>query len=543
MRFGIQGFGLFRADAGPYPDIFRTVRSAGFRLLEPCIAFGPVPGFERMIWPADRAGPLLQEALDSGLAVESCHVFADNLSACVPRMAELAGQFGIRQFVVKTPPDMSPLSLQQAALRYMDLADSLAGFGAGLLIHNEAEDIRTRVRGKTAYEYLLDLCLGKVDAQVDAGWAMIAGEDPVRLLWRNAHRVQSLHWKDFRGGEETRIGAGELPAEACFQFARAMGIPQIADQDSFPDGVSADLDSVYSFLNGMVQTREKSVSYLNTYDIETGEIRTLHRFDRVIEAPNWLRNENAMLYNSGGRIWRYDIASGAETLVDTGICTGCNNDHVVAPDESAFAVSHGNVTPEEGYTSRIYVIPMSGGQARLVTPESPSYLHGWSPDGKELAYCAFRTVGGSTEVDIYTIPADGSAPEKRLTQGGFNDGPEYSPDGRYIWFNSTRSGLMQIWRMKVDGSEQTRMTSDDRNNWFAHVSPDGKKAVYLSYRRGDLDPREHLPNMQVELWLMNSDGSDRKRIVSFFGGQGSINVNSWAGDSRQFAFISYELLY
>ena len=39
-----------------------------------------------------------------------------------------------------------------------------------------------------------------------------------------------------------------------------------------------------------------------------------------------------------------------------------------------------------------------------------------------------------------------------------DDGPEYSPCGEYIWFNSVRTGLMQVWRMKKDGSEQTQMT-------------------------------------------------------------------------------------
>ncbi|MBQ6529284.1 MAG: PD40 domain-containing protein, partial [Clostridia bacterium] len=159
----------------------------------------------------------------------------------------------------------------------------------------------------------------------------------------------------------------------------------------------------------------------------------------------------------------------------------------------------------------------------------------------KLAYCAFRQHDGRTEVDVYTIPASGGE-ETRLTGGGFNDGPEYSPDGKHIWFNSTRSGLMQIWRMNRDGSEQTQMTDTHRQNWFGHISPDGKKVVYLSYRADDLEAAEHLPNMQVELWMMNADGSSPHRLLSLFGGQGSINVNSWAPDSRHIAFVSYELL-
>ena len=236
-------------------------------------------------------------------------------------------------------------------------------------------------------------------------------------------------------------------------------------------------------------------------------------------------------------MYLFDPATGEETQIDTGLCDNCNNDHVVSPDETELAVSHG--PREEGWASRIYILPITGGTPRLVTPNSPSYLHGWSPDGRELAYCAFRTHDGKTETDIYTIPAAGGE-EKRITQGGFNDGPEYSPDGKHIWFNSTRSGQMQVWRMNRDGSDPVRMTHTDRQNWFGHVSPDGKRVVYLSYRRDDLEAAEHLPNMQVELWIMDADGQNARCLLPLFGGQGSINVNSWSKDSRHIAFVSYE---
>ena len=83
-------------------------------------------------------------------------------------------------------------------------------------------------------------------------------------------------------------------------------------------------------------------------------------------------------------------------------------------------------------------------------PLAPSYLHGWSPDGKFSS-----TPGGrNDEFDIYRIASDGSGPEVNLTKSkGLDDGPEYSPDGRYVYFNSLRSGTMQIWRMKRDGSD------------------------------------------------------------------------------------------
>ena len=515
---------------------------AGIRSIEPCVAAGALPLPENIFWPADWLTEHVEEIKSLGLEIPSAHVFTDDLAGSLDALKELAAKAGIVQYVVKTPEKMDDLSLQQAALTYMKAADELAGVGVQLLLHNEAGDIRTKIAGKTAYERLLDLCMGKVYAQVDVGWVRFGGEDPAEFLERNAWRVRSLHHKDFGPGAEPAdvpLGMGDVDLAACFRFAQHRDIPQLVDQEHFGPDVPGELAAACGLLNGFPYSgRESTVSYLNTYDTETGEVKTLARFDRVIEAPNWLKNSETILFNSEGHIFRYDIASGTETMLDTGVCDRCNNDHVVSPDERFIAVSHNDAA--EGYASRVYVVPLAGGEARLVTPDSPSYLHGWSPDGGELAYCAFREVDGKTEVDVYTVPAGGGR-EKRLTEGGFNDGPEYSPDGKYIWFNSTRSGLMQVWRMDRGGGSTTQITKNQRNNWFSHLSPDGKKAVYLSYGPRQLEPQEHLPNMPVELWMMDADGGGQHRILSLFGGQGTMNVNSWAGDGRRFAFVSYEV--
>lgn len=279
--------------------------------------------------------------------------------------------------------------------------------------------------------------------------------------------------------------------------------------------------------------RENDQSILEVYDIETNERKVLAEFDYVIEAPNWSADGSYLTYNSNGRIYKYDIESGISIEVDSSYVTNCNNDHVLAPDGSGIAVSH-NV-PEDGL-SRIYIIPFDGSEPKLITPLAPSYLHGWSPDGSTLAYCAER----NGEYDIYTIPATGGI-ETRLTDAtGLNDGPEYDSKGEYIWFNSVRTGMMQAWRMKADGSEQTQMTFDTEwNTWFPHISPDREHVVMLAYHKDDLKPGDHVPNKNVELRLMSSEGGDVKTLVKLFGGQGTINVNSWAPDSKRFAFVSY----
>lgn len=102
--------------------------------------------------------------------------------------------------------------------------------------------------------------------------------------------------------------------------------------------------------------------------------------------------------------------------------------------------------------------------------------------------------------------------------------------------------MMQAWRMRADGSEQMRMTHDDEwNIWFPHISPDCTKVAMLAYRKGDVKPSEHLPHRYVELRLMDSDGGNMRAVVSLFGGQGTMNVNSWSPDSKKFAYVRYRI--
>ena len=282
-------------------------------------------------------------------------------------------------------------------------------------------------------------------------------------------------------------------------------------------------------------TAQRTVSVLQILDVKTGSVTTVQEFPYLIEAPNWTVDGRWLVYNSGGKIYRISPDGGEPTLIDTGEVEGCNNDHVLSADGRQLAVS-GSSRSQRG--SRIYVLPLEGGTPRLVTPQSPSYLHGWSPDGKTLCYCALR----DGEYDIYTIPAEGGQETRLTTAEGLDDGPEYSPDGKYIWFNSVRSGLMQVFRMKADGSQQKQMTfDDDLNSWFPHVSPNGKNVAFIAYHKGDLQPNEHLANKNVVLRVMTSKGRKLRTVHTLFGGQGTINVNSWAPDSRRLAFVSYRL--
>ena len=275
-------------------------------------------------------------------------------------------------------------------------------------------------------------------------------------------------------------------------------------------------------------------SVLEIYNINTKERRVVNTFDGVIEAPNWTK-DNKLIFTRSGGLYSFCLKTHTENLINTGIANSCNNDHVLSPEHTHMAVSHH--TWEDGM-SRIYTLPLSAEPevtATLITPIAPSYLHGWSPDGKTLAYCAER----NGQYDIYIVPANGGKEIQLTDNPGLDDGPEYSPCGKYIWFNSTRSGLMQVWRMDSDGKNPVQKTFDESNSWFPHVSPDGKHVVYITYKKGDVEPNQHPANKNVELRFMAADGGDYETAVSLFGGQGTINVNSWSPDSTEFAFVSY----
>lgn len=282
--------------------------------------------------------------------------------------------------------------------------------------------------------------------------------------------------------------------------------------------------------------QKEVTSILEILDVTTGKRSVVKEFPYLIEAPNWTPDGNWLVYNSGGKLYKLSAEfPGEPQPINSGYAVRCNNDHVISADGRQIAISNG--TQEDG-KSRVYTFPFEGGTPRLITPMAPSYLHGWSPDGKQLAYCAER----KGNFDVYVIPAEGGEEVRLTTAEGLDDGPEYSPCGQYIWFNSVRTGLMQVWRMKVDGSEQTQMTFDEtRNAWFPHISPDGKLIIFITYKKGDLEPGQHLANKNVELRLMPASGGEPKTFVELFGGQGTINVNSWAPDSKRLAFVSYRL--
>ena len=271
------------------------------------------------------------------------------------------------------------------------------------------------------------------------------------------------------------------------------------------------------------------LSRLSIFDLDNSSAKSILATPTHIEAPNWTPDGTALIVNGSGRLYRIPLASPGLEAIDTGFAVNINNDHGVSPDGNSLVISDST----ENGDSCIYALPISGGTPRKVTELTPSYWHGWSPDGRTLVYVGKR---GAT-YQVYRCPFSGGHETQVTDSFDHCDGPDYTADGQWIWFNGEREEEVQLWRMRPDGTELERMTNDRRVNWFPHPSPDGKHILYLAYESGT---RGHPAMQRVELRLIPAAGGEPKTLLGITGGQGTMNVPCWAPDSRKFAFVSYE---
>jgi Tol biopolymer transport system component len=276
-------------------------------------------------------------------------------------------------------------------------------------------------------------------------------------------------------------------------------------------------------------------SKITVFDVAKRSGSVVYEGEGIIEAPNWSRDGKYLLVNTGGDLFRLPLAEPKlEKIHLAGGPYRANNDHDLSFDGKRLAFSASSAASRQ---SQVYVADADGSNVKLVTPAAPSYFHGWSPDGKWLAFVGNR--GGSYEV--YRVPSDGG-PEERLTsKGAYDDGPEYSPDGKWIYFNSDRGGGWNIWRMPADGAgpgdqKAEQVTDDEWEDWFPHISPDGRQIVFLSFPPGT---KGHNDRMEGVALRMRSASGRVEVLTKIYGGQGTINVNSWSPDSKKFAFVEY----
>jgi Tol biopolymer transport system component len=277
---------------------------------------------------------------------------------------------------------------------------------------------------------------------------------------------------------------------------------------------------------------------IRIWDRATGGLRTVHEsLDRLYEAPNWT-TDGRLLVNGDGLLWTLP-ADGSDGPVELAAADlpPVNNDHVLSPD---------GVTVYASANDRhIWSLPLAGGVAHRVTHDERAmhFLHGVSPDGARLGYVRLVPDGDDwpSSATIHTIGIDGGDDVAVTTDPGPADGCEWTPDGEWILFNTERfssePGHAQLARVRPDGREAEQLTFDERVNWFPHVAPTGDVVVYLSFPPGTTG---HPADRQVQLRLVPVGAwRDFRVLAAFDGGQGTINVPSWAPDGSAFAFVDY----
>jgi Tol biopolymer transport system component len=271
-------------------------------------------------------------------------------------------------------------------------------------------------------------------------------------------------------------------------------------------------------------------------NVADGKRKIIHEHTGRFEAPNWMPDGKKLLFNQDGSLWTIPIEGGTPQKLNTDFADRNNNDHGISFDGKMLAISH-HRQGLPGGGSTVYVLPLAGGALKQITEKTPSYWHGWSSDGKFVYYVAQRE--GSPSYNIYKAAVAGGD-EIRLTNNinTHADGPEGSPDGKYIYYNANPTGTMQIWRMKPDGTGQQQLTFDEYNNWFPHISPDGKWMAIISFP-ATINPNDHPSYKRVMLRLMPLTQPGAPKVIAYlYGGQGTINVPSWSPDSKSLAFVS-----
>lgn len=273
-------------------------------------------------------------------------------------------------------------------------------------------------------------------------------------------------------------------------------------------------------------------SRLEILDVVTGERKVIYETAAGIEAPNWTSDGDTIIYNSSGRVYKLFLPTKKISLFSTGFEVKNNNDHIVSFKGKTLGITHMDKGIIDNWS--IYKLPINGGEPQRLTFKTPSFLHGWSPDGRYILYTSRR----NDQFEIYRANSDGSGEELQLTNNNsMDDGSEYTPDGKYIYFNSSRTGEMRLWRMDADGKNPKQITFDNFNDWFPHISPDGKHILFLSYLP-DVESNLHPYYKQVYLRMLPIAGGEPKIVAYLYGGQGTINVPSWSPDGRYVAFVS-----
>lgn len=290
------------------------------------------------------------------------------------------------------------------------------------------------------------------------------------------------------------------------------------------------------------------------YDVEKKTTTTLFTIDGEWHAPNWTRDGKFIVSDMGSALYRIPVSGagiGKPEKIYANPKTTATNDHALSWDGKQIADTliplplPAKIRSAADIPNPIFVMNIDGSAAHEV---HVGWLHGWSPDGKYVVYTQYHV----DNFDIYRINSDGSGELLMTTNNAADDGPEYSADGKWVYFCSKRSGKWDAWRMPADGAGPDDKLAEkitngaDTQDWFPHISPNGKWLYTISYPIDHPDHSYIGDGIKIKLLRLDNGvaakGAELTTVRTFFGGQGSSNTGGWSPDSKKFAWTEYETI-
>jgi len=180
---------------------------------------------------------------------------------------------------------------------------------------------------------------------------------------------------------------------------------------------------------------------------------------------------------------------------------------------------------ERGGAAQVYAIAPSGeGERRLSRGAGAVFPAAVSPDGRTVTGVAVREEGADHGEQLVALPVGGGAARAFGPASARARSPSWSPDGRWLVFESDRQSFRDLYRINADGSGLKRLTENREGNFDPAVSPDGGWIAFASSRDGD-----------AEVYVMRADGSAQRRLTAFY--RDDLRP-TWSPDGRTIAFIS-----
>ena len=255
---GVNTYGISKLLKKDFDGTLKALAGAGVTSIEPCVIFPraygrikrklfkfgfSVVGLDGGNWFGIDAYDNVERVKELGLTVKSAHLAlandsADTLSRATPYALEFALVTGLKYFVVSLMAD-SPKVCEKFVPALKDFTEALGKIGVGVLYHNHDGEVKA-VNGVSALDYLFDK-LPELGLELDVGWALYGGANPLDLMTKYADRIKILHFKDIKEGVTSRkhlfsaVGEGALPLKDIIRAFKALNLGEygyVIDQDA-----------------------------------------------------------------------------------------------------------------------------------------------------------------------------------------------------------------------------------------------------------------------------------------------------------------------